>query len=155
VKVQYTYTVTATDDDGDFLYYSLQSKPEGMLISGNVMTWTPSTGVETSGEVTLIVSDGLLSDKEVFTISVKPNGIHDNETEKITLYPNPVNSVLNIKYHGTIKNIQLISITGICILNERINASETDLNIESLNPGIYLVKIKTNNGILFRRIIKN
>ncbi len=58
VGQSYSYTVTATDADGDTLSYALSNAPEGMTIGANSgqIAWTP----ETPGmvEVVIEVSDG-------------------------------------------------------------------------------------------------
>ncbi len=65
---KYTYTVVATDAESNTLTYTLSNAPAGMVINGNVISWTPAAGVLTSGKVTLTVSDGLLKDTEIFTV---------------------------------------------------------------------------------------
>lgn len=69
-NTEYVYTVTATDANGDDLTYSLSNAPDGMTISGNVITWTPGSDLTSSGEVILTVSDGVLTDTETFSITV-------------------------------------------------------------------------------------
>jgi len=67
----FTYTVEATDPDGDDLTYSLTTSPiTNMSINGNsgVINWTPTT--IGSFEVTVEVSDGELNDTQDFTIEV-------------------------------------------------------------------------------------
>ncbi|MBA7578613.1 hypothetical protein ES708_20478 [subsurface metagenome] len=71
VGIQYTYTIKATDPDGDTLTYSLIANPSGMAIDSNTgnITWMPeSTG---SYDVTVKASDGKLSDTQSFTITVR------------------------------------------------------------------------------------
>ncbi len=69
-KSPWSYTVLATDPDNTVLTYSLVTKPEGMTIAGNVISWTPANGVTTSGVVTIRVSDGTASLDQEFTIAV-------------------------------------------------------------------------------------
>ena len=69
-----TFTATATDPDvpGQSLTYSLLNAPAGAAISANgVFTWTPNA-VQGAGSysVTVVVSDGTLTDTEVVTIDV-------------------------------------------------------------------------------------
>jgi predicted RNA-binding protein with TRAM domain len=69
----FAYPVEAADPDGDDLTYSLTNKPTGMTIdpTTGVITWIPiATG---SYDVTVEVSDGDLSDTQIFTIVVVPN----------------------------------------------------------------------------------
>ena len=66
----YTYTIEATDPDGDTLTYDLTDSPAGMTIDENngTISWTPATAG--SFDVTVEVSDGELSDVQTFTITV-------------------------------------------------------------------------------------
>lgn len=67
----YSYTVAATDVDGDILAYSLVESPQGMNIdtATGVITWTPVNGV-IAENVTVIVTDGRANDTQTFTIDV-------------------------------------------------------------------------------------
>ncbi|MGE0076223.1 MAG: Ig-like domain-containing protein [Bacteroidales bacterium] len=67
--VTYSYTVTATDVDGDALTYSLTTYPTGMTISNGILSWTPVEGV-TTASVTVAVSDGDTTVYQSFTITV-------------------------------------------------------------------------------------
>lgn len=84
---QYVFDVSASDPDaGTTLSYSLTNAPAGAGgIPGNAMainsssgriTWTPGEGQTSSGSVTLTVSDGALTDTQVFSISV--TAVNDN-----------------------------------------------------------------------------
>ena len=70
---QYTYAPAANDPDGDTLSWSLTQSPASMTISPatGAIAWTPANGVA-SATVTLVVTDGALSDSETFTITVDP-----------------------------------------------------------------------------------
>lgn len=70
---EYTYAPTAADIDGDTLTWSLSQSPAGMAINPETgaISWTPANGVE-AATVTLVVSDGSLTDPQTFTITVDP-----------------------------------------------------------------------------------
>ena len=74
INSEYTYQVTVSDADPEDVTftYSLANEPEGMLVSATgLVTWTPAFGIETSGFVTLTVSDpDLLTDTEEYEITV-------------------------------------------------------------------------------------
>jgi len=67
----YIYNVDATDPDGDTLTYSLTT-PTGMTIDSvtGVISWTPTFDQIGDNDVTVEVSDGLLSDSQNFIIIV-------------------------------------------------------------------------------------
>ncbi len=156
-KEEYTYEVVATDEDGDQLYYSLQNAPAGMYIEGNTVYWTPGEDVTTSGEVTVIVSDGIYTDNETFTIEVEEqSNIRENEISDNThFYPNPVKDILYITSDETINNIKIVSLTGEIVLSDNVDNVEKQLNLSSLNDGLYIVVLYYDKGIKTQRIIKN
>jgi VCBS repeat-containing protein len=76
--VEYRYTATATDvdSDDDSLVWSFGgTEPDGMELapgtgSSTTITWTPPSGVDSSGDITLQVSDGDKTTTQEFTIAV-------------------------------------------------------------------------------------
>lgn len=71
-----SFTVDASDADGDSLTYSATGLPEGANFdpATGEFTWTPATGQAGVYTVTFEVSDGYLTDPEDATITVKsPN----------------------------------------------------------------------------------
>ena len=58
VGANYVYKLTANDADGDALQFTLEEAPEGMALSGNLLTWTPGKKNAGLNFVTLKVSDG-------------------------------------------------------------------------------------------------
>ena len=69
-----TFTATATDADlpANTLTFSLSGAPTGASItSGGVFTWTPTEAQGPSSyDITVIVSDGALTDSETITVTV-------------------------------------------------------------------------------------
>jgi len=68
-----SFSVAASDADGDTLTYTAQNLPAGAVFSGNTFTWTPTSGQTGTHQVTFIVSDGTRSDSETITITVTSN----------------------------------------------------------------------------------
>jgi hypothetical protein len=70
-----TFTISATDADGDELFYSASNLPEGASFDAEesrVFSWTPSAEqVGSYSDVHFEVSDGLLTDSEDITITVE------------------------------------------------------------------------------------
>ena len=67
----WSYQVGVDDVDDSEFTYSLSNEPTGMSVSGSgEVTWQPETGTTTSGNVTLTVSDGDLTDSEAFILTV-------------------------------------------------------------------------------------
>jgi hypothetical protein len=156
--VEYIYNVLATDEDDDELTFSLTNQPDDMTITGNTITWMPPEGITTSGEITITVSDSELTDTETFTIAVSGNGqnnLENIETNNIVLYPIPVDEVLTIQSSSILESFQLISSTGIVLLNETVTGTEAQLDLQAIDTGIYYIKISAKSGCLVEQIIKN
>ncbi|MCG8697420.1 MAG: T9SS type A sorting domain-containing protein, partial [Bacteroidales bacterium] len=154
-KVEYVYEIQATDIDGDDLKYQLSGQPNGMIVENNIIKWIPESGVTTSGEVTLTVSDGELSDTETFTISVSINtGLNDVKTEIISIYPNPVSTTLIIQSEEVIKKVEIIAANGTVVAVQEAFENEVQLPVDNINNGLYLVKISTSKGTILRTVIK-
>jgi hypothetical protein len=65
-----SFSISATDADGDPITYSAQNLPSGATFVGQTFSWTPNYNQAGSYQVTFIASDGLLQDSETITINV-------------------------------------------------------------------------------------
>ncbi len=158
---EYIYTVNATDSDDDALYYSLTNAPDGMQIEGNIISWEPTEGTTTSGEITLTVTDGSLSDTEIFTIAVSDSPVSiDDITLDWIAYPNPVSDILMIRFDGLITsdlNIQIISMDGKVPITKQISTpgiQTLPIDLRSLNRGLYYCRILSSDIIETFKFVK-
>ncbi len=112
-------------------------------------------------DVTLIVTNTFGTDsltKEDF-IEVTPVGIYDNLlTDKtVNIYPNPTTGQVNIVIPAGVKTVMTIySFTG-KIIERRILNGREELNMESLNKGVYFMKFtdtKKGTTVVKRLLIK-
>ncbi|MFH0978178.1 MAG: putative Ig domain-containing protein [Candidatus Woesearchaeota archaeon] len=83
--VSYSYQVIASDIDNDPLSFSLLSSPKGMTIdsSTGLIIWTPTAWQVSSYNITVVVSDGLLTDQQSFVLYVQ----NVNDAPTITSEP--------------------------------------------------------------------
>ena len=56
--IEYQYGLSAVDPDDDTLAYELISAPEGMVLTGQSLSWTPSAGQSGTHRVSLATDDG-------------------------------------------------------------------------------------------------
>lgn len=84
-------------------------------------------------------------------------GLDDlSDSNFLTIYPNPVKNTLHIKLKDQIRaDASLFDINGRLVLEQKLQAVNSALNIEPLNSGIYILKIRTENGFATKRITKN
>jgi len=83
-----------------------------------------------------------------------PLAINDFENSIITIFPNPVKDKLKLFLsQGQVSAVQLYDVMGKEIVSQTGNTQE--LNLESLNPGIYFLKVFTDLGAVIKKIIKH
>ena len=70
-----SFSVTATDPDGDPLTYTASPLPSGASFTGQAFSWTPVPGQAGSYTVTFSVSDGTLQDAEPVTMTVQADSL--------------------------------------------------------------------------------
>lgn len=81
-------------------------------------------------------------------------GINQISSADFNIYPNPVKDVLNINTSHLIKNVTIYDITGKAVQNlSRIQNNQ--ISTESLSVGIYILKIETDLGSIFQKLIKS
>jgi len=80
---------------------------------------------------------------------VKDVSLLDND---VKIFPNPTNSILNIKSIETIKSIQIIDIAG--RITTVSNFENDHVDVSGLADGMYFIEIKTENGLFKEKFIK-
>jgi len=72
----------------------------------------------------------------------------------LSIYPNPVADVLNIRSSDNVRQITLYNITGQACRVFMINSNNANIDLSNLNPGIYFIKAETDNSNVIQRIMK-
>ncbi len=71
----------------------------------------------------------------------------------ISLYPNPASDFINItSQNHIIKNVTLYTVSGQKVF--QVSGAKNQIDIAALSTGLYLVKVETDNGTHFKRVIK-
>ncbi len=81
-------------------------------------------------------------------------GIEESLQQKISLHPNPANSIINITNTSnyTIKQITIYNLLGTPIKQVKGNVSQ--INIEELPSGVYFVNLETEKGSVTKKMMK-
>jgi hypothetical protein len=83
---------------------------------------------------------------------VTTNEIQNQET--IILFPNPTSSTFKITSTDKIETMKLYNILGELLITEKINNTQSTINISQFSKGIYFVEIKTEKGIVRKKVVK-
>ena len=71
----------------------------------------------------------------------------------LQLYPNPASDVLNVFSLYQLDEFSIYSISGSLVLNGNISGNFNELNIASLNPGVYFVNLRSGDLSHTARIV--
>lgn len=122
---------------------------------------------EGSGDVTLNEASGSNANLEcyggcaeipVWTTVATTLSLSDNNTTDFSIFPNPVNSeffTIQARNNEIIQEVELVDILGKSVKKIAFNTAvnSENVNVDKLNAGIYIVKIKTDAGIGTQKIV--
>lgn len=162
-----------TIDDGftDMEKYTMMTTNRwnaGSAIAGNDVTAMVSSGPFTiSVGDTLVVSFALIAGYTYLDIvqgatnaELRYNDpllrIEDNSIPNFNIYPNPAQDIVHIMYSDNNLNtvLQVFDQQGRLIIEKSNIEDHTDIDISSLNQGLYFFVLRNKNGQSTRRLIK-
>ncbi len=96
------------------------------------------------------------------TVIPGTNGIKVNELSPnlIKVYPNPATDILQIQIgsnsevRSEMSELSVYDMVGNLVLEKNTMSNITSLNVSSLPGGVYIVQLRTVNGIMVRKFIK-
>ncbi|MFO8055441.1 MAG: T9SS type A sorting domain-containing protein, partial [Bacteroidales bacterium] len=91
----------------------------------------------------------LLDDVAVTDVS----SIEQQAENRINIYPNPANDILNIVGDGlVIEQIQVYNTMGQLMFATSVNDNNARLNVHEYTPGMYFVQMQTEQGTITRKV---
>ena len=152
------------DEDKDTLVFSVEDGPWNgtVTIKDSIATYTPNVGYTGLDFFTFKANDKVFDSNVSWArITVDelpaPLSTQENNLYDIKIYPNPTSEdlILNAKDHVEVSYVKMIDYSGKEIELNYIkkNKDELYVNISSFDLGIYLLKIKTENGIYIKKVI--
>ena len=109
----------------------------------------------TNGNLYLDTVQGYLNPRMYLTLGLGTAlSINELIAQTTEIYPNPANNVLNIvSYTVGIEKINIYNLNGQLVLNKEVNNNQKTLNISSLESGIYIIDILSENTSVKRKLI--
>ena len=86
--------------------------------------------------------------------SITTVGIDNLPNSGISLMPNPVNDVLQIKGNKQIQTVVILDNVGRTLKEYSVNNTDYKIDMSELKTGIYFIKIKTDNSVYLDKVIK-
>jgi uncharacterized delta-60 repeat protein len=73
--------------------------------------------------------------------------------QSISIFPNPSNGIFTIQCPVKISELEIINAFGEKCFATTVNSQQETVNLSSQPNGIYLLQLKTDNGVLNKKII--
>lgn len=91
-----------------------------------------------------------------FAVKVKiALGLNDLDLASLKYYPNPVNSELTVTYKDPIKLIEVYDLLGKQVKVQKFDSTDVRVDVSSLSSGTYMMRVQTDSGSQFIKVIKN
>ena len=136
---------------------------DGDLVASGGVTYLWNTGAtnstitpDTNGVYSVAVTDinGCVATASFNVTYITSTGIINNSISKISLYPNPVNEILNISSTDNIKSLEIKDLLGRVIYSSsEINSNNISLNTTSFSNNVYMVSCIVNDQLIIKKII--
>ena len=79
-----------------------------------------------------------------------PTGVDENETS-VKVYPNPTKSLVTVEAEG-MTEVSVYNMLGQCLMQKEVADNQTVVDLQHVSEGLYLLRVKTENGIISKRI---
>jgi hypothetical protein len=79
-------------------------------------------------------------------------GTEEFTAERFEIYPNPANEYIRINSDFTITEYELLNNAGQLVAKEKANATSFRVDVANFEPGIYYIKLFSNDEMVLRKI---
>jgi hypothetical protein len=105
------------------------------------------------------VSDitGSSTSQSAYYTSVPANlGLEESELINLLMFPNPTTGAIHINSDELISKVEVYQLSGELAMEQAVNSTSLEMDLSTLNAGMYLVKVYGNNGaVSIKRVSKN
>ena len=113
---------------------------------------------QTPGEILYVIIEKDVSSPEIgaFLISAYDHtvGIAEAVIDGFSMYPNPVQNVLNLTAQNTIDTVSIYNLLGQEVLNATPSDTQTQVDMSNLPTGAYVVKVQAGEQVGAYNLIK-
>jgi hypothetical protein len=77
------------------------------------------------------------------------------ETTKISIFPNPTMDLVHVEVNSIISEIALHDINGKTLnVGLKLDKNSAEIDLSQYNPGVYILRVRINNEISYKKLIK-
>ena len=98
----------------------------------------------------------LYSDKKLPAFKDLATSISEKTTySTLRIYPNPATDQIQIESKEMIRSVELFSIDGKNIKKTNTNTNNLNIRLDELRPGMYFLRVQTDNQLFTEKLVKN
>ena len=146
---------TCTFSNGEIIENGLQPIENGEIVFNENSFYT---GVNGKIKIILETNPPVVFSSENNAVLVKERVTTSAETfqcNQLSIYPNPVKNILNIKLDGIQKyDAKLTNLNGKVLAEKHSQSENSQIDMEIFSPGIYFLQVSRNNKTETFKIIK-
>ncbi len=155
-----TFTVTfeVADEDGNpiedaIVTFDGETYVAGHYVIEDVEEGTYNYIVEKAGYFPVEGQVDVVEDKTVEVVMIIDETFaNDVDVLEVLIYPNPAVTHFDISSSVNILEIELIDLLGQRVYHAPVNADNYRMNVSSLERGLYIVRVYSEEGTLIRRV---
>ncbi|MFN3554561.1 MAG: carboxypeptidase regulatory-like domain-containing protein [Bacteroidales bacterium] len=140
-------------DPLEVIYYEGQASPSGNLVISQVYNGTYHLVVSLEDYEDYIVGSFLVDQDMLVEIVLMPTYIDDQKIETAYVYPNPARDYVRFNSSLNLNKAILINADGQVVKEQLLNSSTGKIHLETLPPGIYLLRLISAEKTIHQRIV--
>ena len=116
--------------------------------------WDETIPVGTQAEYYIIsvYSDGCEAQSETLTGEGAPTGTQEMDSNKVQVYPNPVENQLTVKAKG-LQRVIVYNVMGQQVATIEVKQDESTIEMGKYPKGLYTLQLVTENGIVNQNVV--
>ena len=150
-----TFYFSATNGTNGFEMWSYNGTSATMVEDINV-------GANSSGAYEFITFDNKIvfranngsTGQELWQFIPAPLSVPEVTAPKYSVFPNPASDLINVTSNSQITNVEVYNLLGKKVISKVTASKSIEIDIQDLNTGIYILKLKSANGIRSMKLIK-
>ena len=175
VPIQYTITVNHTPNDptGSSTQVinggvATDATIEDIVINPSTVTWYASSSDALAGTNALPAGTQIFDGFTYYAVNYENGcssapfdvtvtvvlGTDTFDSTNFSAYPNPTSDVITLQYSKEITEISVLNLLGQTMLNKKLNATETTIDLSNLPSATYFVKVVSEEKIKMIKVIK-
>jgi hypothetical protein len=129
---------------------------DSSVVQADIPVEFPTDGLNTDN-YWLYAADiyGFISGPDSVTITASPSGIVESDAAGLRVYPNPSNTSITVETgKGGPYSIELKSINGQFVYTKKMEGPRQQIDLSSLQKGVYFITIRSRDFVSTKKIMK-